>query len=509
MTIVEYIIQFKEKGFNKGIAKADKQVKKLDKSVGKFNKSLSVGTIVAATAAALAIVRFVGSSLKAFDTQEKAVAQVRAGIIATGGAAKRTLAQLTTQASALQNKTIFGDEEILKNVTAQLLTFTNIAGKQFDRTQKAVLNLATRIDGDLKSSAIQLGKALNDPVANLSALSRSGIQFTKSQKAVIKKLVETNKLADAQTLILVELEKQYGGSAEAAAKAGTGGLKQLSNQLGDIQEVIGGALLPIINVFAGVIKRMAEFIQNNIAPFKTLIQTIAVMIAIVVAIVAVVKTWIVVQSIINLLLTANPIGILVIAVAALIAGIISLYKNSEIFRGIISGVFDTLRVIWSFIKVLMVPIFGKLGETFRSIGQKIGDFLQKPIALAMDSFKRFITLLEKIPGVGKLIKNLRVSFTKGFKKGVADFRKEQEKAKLQANLGVLGTETTPTTTTPTTEGPGTVRSAAPKQFNINIENLIRQFSVEVNNSINEGSEEIKTAVQQALLEAIADVELAR
>ena len=67
-----------------------------------------------------------------------------------------------------------------------------------------------------------MGKALNDPVANLSALSRSGIQFSDEQKAVIKSMAETGRLAEAQTLILDELNRQYGGSAEAAAKADGG-----------------------------------------------------------------------------------------------------------------------------------------------------------------------------------------------------------------------------------------------------------------------------------------------
>jgi hypothetical protein len=161
-------------------------------------------------------------------------------------------------ASDLQSKTIFGDEEILQSATSQLLTFTNIAGTQFDRTQKAALDLATRLDGDLKSASIQLGKALNDPVKNLSALSRSGIQFSEDQKSVITSLTETGRLAEAQTIILDELEKQYGGSAEAAAKAGTGGIKQLQNAFGDLQEEFGKIIMdflpPLINGLKSLIQ---------------------------------------------------------------------------------------------------------------------------------------------------------------------------------------------------------------------------------------------------------------
>lgn len=190
------------------------------------------------------------ASVKAFDQQAKAIAQVEAGLMSTGAAVGYTSEQLQKMAADLQSKTIFGDEEILKDATAQLLTFTNIAGTNFARTQKVALDLATRLDGDLKSASIQLGKALNDPVANLTALSRAGIQFSSDQKAVIKSLVETGDLAEAQTIILDELEKQYGGSAEAAAAAGTGPFKQLANSVSDLSEefgrLIAGALAPLV-----------------------------------------------------------------------------------------------------------------------------------------------------------------------------------------------------------------------------------------------------------------------
>ncbi len=252
-------------GFDKLNNKVEKTKSTIGKSTGTGGTGLSgaiskLGPIVAAGFAIDQVVKFGKASLEAYNIQEQALAQVRAGLDSTRGVAGRTFEQLQKQASDLQSKTIFGDEEILQGVTAQLLTFTNITKEQFDRTQKAALDLSSRLGTDLKSSSIQLGKALNDPVANLSALSRSGIQFSNEQKTVIKTLAETNRLAEAQTIILDELEKQYGGSAEAAAKAGTGGFKQLSNAFGDFQEKIGGALIKIGNKFLPVLR----FLVNNL-----------------------------------------------------------------------------------------------------------------------------------------------------------------------------------------------------------------------------------------------------
>ena len=232
--------------------------RRLDK-IGKKFQTVGAGLTAGLT---LPIAALGVSSVNAFDKQAKAIAQVEAGLKSTQGQVGLTSAELQKMASDLQNTSLFGDEEILKDVTAQLLTFTNITGSAFNRTQQAALDLSTRLDGDLKSSAIQLGKALNDPVANLSALSRSGIQFSNAQKETINALVSTNQMAEAQTLILDELEKQYGGSAAAAAKAGKGPLTQLGNTLGDISEEFGAIILEGINPFVDKLKGIAQSFQN-------------------------------------------------------------------------------------------------------------------------------------------------------------------------------------------------------------------------------------------------------
>jgi hypothetical protein len=216
------------------------------------------GATLLASFSIQAVSSFVKGSIEAFRVQEKAVAKVTQAVKSTGGAAGKTSEELQKMASSLQKNTLFGDEEILNKVTAQLLTFTNIAGPQFDRTQQAALDLATVLDGDLQSASIQLGKALNDPAKNLSALSRSGIQFSKEQIATIKSLQETNQLAEAQNIILTELERQYGGQAKAAAEV-DGGITQLSNAFGDFKEQVGKQLLEALKP---TIKSLKEFFEN-------------------------------------------------------------------------------------------------------------------------------------------------------------------------------------------------------------------------------------------------------
>ena len=314
-------LQLNDKDFQKGLRKASSSMKKFGRTMKRTGQTLSRNLTLPIAALGVA-------SVKAFDDQAKAIAQVDAGLISTGHAAGFTSEQLQKMASDLQAKTIFGDEVILKDATAQLLTFTNIAGEQFERTQVAALNLATRLDGDLKSASIQLGKALNDPVANLSALSRSGIQFSSEQKEVIKSLAETNRLADAQTIILDELEKQYGGAAEAAAKAGLGPFQQLKNTLGDVSEEFGKLILENIEPLKTSLTSLAERLRNltteqkeSIIRFAGIAAVVGPLILIIGHLATAIGSIIKLMRTLSAVVATNPFTILLTAVVALTAGI--------------------------------------------------------------------------------------------------------------------------------------------------------------------------------------------
>jgi hypothetical protein len=112
---------------------------------------------------------------------------------------------------------------------------------------------------DVKSSAIQLGKALQDPIQGVSALQRVGVNFTDAQKEMIKQMVEAGKVEEAQKFILAELKTEFGGAAKAAGETFGGQLAILGNQFGNILEVVGGAFLPAL-------KDLVKWINTNVLP---------------------------------------------------------------------------------------------------------------------------------------------------------------------------------------------------------------------------------------------------
>jgi len=196
----------------------------------------AVGALVAVVAAGAGLNKFVSATVEA----DAAQAQLAAALLSTGGAAGKTIGQLNAHAAALQGVTKFGDEAT-NAMQGVLLTFTQIQGGTFDKATVATMDLATAMGTDLKAAALQVGKALNDPVLGMTALSRSGIQFTEAQKDVVKAMVATNDIAGAQGIILGELEKQFGGSAAAARDTLGGALAALGNSFGDLFELSGPA----------------------------------------------------------------------------------------------------------------------------------------------------------------------------------------------------------------------------------------------------------------------------
>jgi len=190
--------------------------------------------------------------------QETAESRLAAALKTTGFAAGFTLEQLKKYAAQLQSITTFGDEAII-NMQALLATFKNISGDEFLRATKAILDMSDAMGQDMKQSAIQVGKALNDPIIGASMLRRVGVALTEQQMELIRAFQKSGQLAKAQAVILDELEGEFGGMSERIDTT-SGSLKQMWNTIGDAGEKIAKNLLPAITNLA---KAVAEWIKLN------------------------------------------------------------------------------------------------------------------------------------------------------------------------------------------------------------------------------------------------------
>lgn len=220
------------KGFEKATGKSKRGLDKLEKSAKATGSSFSAMKKILAGGIAIAGFRAV---IGATVEQERVIAQLEARLKSTKSVAGLTSKQLQGMAASLQKVTTFGDEATI-GMQSLLLTFTRIRGPIFKQAQESILNVAVAMGTDLKSAAVQVGKALNDPILGITALSRSGITFTETQKETIKTMVKFGDIVGAQKIILGELETQFGGAARAARETFGGALTGLSNAFGDLLE---------------------------------------------------------------------------------------------------------------------------------------------------------------------------------------------------------------------------------------------------------------------------------
>ncbi|MFG1267633.1 phage tail tape measure C-terminal domain-containing protein [Xanthobacter sp. DSM 14520] len=192
-----------------------------------------VGAIAAAAVGAVALA--VGKGLTDFAEAEKVTQRLTAVLEATGYSAGLTADQLDEFADRMEASTMATAEGV-KGAAAVLATFRSISGDTFTRTIGLAQDMAATFGGDLSSAALQLGKALEDPINGVSALQRVGVTFSAVQKDVIKNLVETGQKAEAQKLILDVLAKQVGGAGNKEADSVAGAFKRAGDAVGNFLE---------------------------------------------------------------------------------------------------------------------------------------------------------------------------------------------------------------------------------------------------------------------------------
>lgn len=193
-----------------------------------------------------------------------AIADQRIDAVATtmalfGAGTATTTKRIQDYADALERETGVTAETI-KAAQAKLLTFrqlavtADVAGGAFDRATQAAVDMAAAGFGEATNNAVQLGKALEDPIKGVNALRRSGITFTESEKAKLAVLVQSNRIHDAQAVILTAIETQVKGTAEATAIS----TMRMKNGFGEVTDAIGTKLLPIMNAFADAVVAIGE-----------------------------------------------------------------------------------------------------------------------------------------------------------------------------------------------------------------------------------------------------------
>ena len=214
------------------------------------------------TAGMVGIGLAVTKTVSAISNLEVQQGKLNALLKATGNAAGLVGRDIEIMAEAIGKGTL-ASVQGARDAAGVLLTFKSITGETFKETLKLTQDLAAVGFGSMKTAALQLGKALEEPEIGLSALRRVGVSFTEQQKEQIKVLAMTGRQMEAQAIIIKTLKEQVGGAGEGAAGGLAGAYDTLKENLNLFFERSASGKR-IVDFLTNSINKLSEALGNQV-----------------------------------------------------------------------------------------------------------------------------------------------------------------------------------------------------------------------------------------------------
>lgn len=407
ITAAELVVRYRSdtSDLDKGASRASGSLTSLAGKAEATGKRMSLGlTAPIALAGATA--------LKSAAEAGQGQAQMAAMLKSTGGASGQTAEGINALAASLQKVTTFEDDAIVSG-TNLLGTFTNVrneagaGNKVFDEATKAMLNISAAMGKDLPSSAMLVGKALNDPVKGAAALTRAGVQLTESQKQQIESAVKQGRTMDAQKIILGELETQFGGVAEALAKTPWGKSQQGMNAMSNAAESLGTILGPVVAKVGGWLSAIAGWLDSLSPGWKSFIVSVLGVVAAVGPLLVIgaklVSAFNVIRgamAALNLAFLANPFVLLGLAIVALVVIVVKnwdtikrvLLAGLKAIMGFFRSAWDRIkaitRAVWNGIKAFLSAVWNGIAGAARAVWNGITAFFRSILTFYKNLFSR-------------------------------------------------------------------------------------------------------------------------
>lgn len=252
------------------------------------------------------------ASVEAFREADKSQRQLDDAYKRFPALADVNIDRLRELNQAIEDKT-GADADDIAGSQAVLARY-KLTGDQIARLTPLLVDYATRTGQDLPTAGEKLGKSL---MGNARAMKELGIDFKN-----------TGDPAQNFDQIMAGLQEKVGGFAESEATTLDGKLHMLETRFGNVQEAIGEALLPVLVQLAEAALVVVGYVQENAEWLGPLATGLGI---------ATAAVWL-----LNAAMDANPIGLVVLAIAALVAGLVWAYNESETFRNIVNGAFESV-----------------------------------------------------------------------------------------------------------------------------------------------------------------------
>jgi len=311
-----------------GVKKAMQEFKRLETTSQKVGFAMKKA-FVPATAAVAGLAAAAGAATAAAIDDQKQQDELARQLEITTGATQAQVAAVEDYIAQTETAAAVSDSE-LRPAFANLVRATgNVTEAQ--ELMTLALDVAAGTGRDLESVSEALQEAYQGEVGPLKELDRSLTDMIASG-------------ADADQ-VMGQLAETFGGAAARNTETVAGRFELMQIQIQNAQESIGLALLPILEKLLPVLEDVATFVAENTDLFIAIGAAVATVAGIVIAYNTALKLYAVAQGIataatalFNAVLAANPIVLIVLAIAGLIAGLILLEKRFGVVTKIVEGV---------------------------------------------------------------------------------------------------------------------------------------------------------------------------
>lgn len=359
--------------------KAETSLKDAGKEASNFGDYLKAGAIVEGSKAII-------SGMKDIADESREYMKIMGSLEISSQAAGYTAEQTASSYKTLYG--VLGDDQTAATTTANLQAL-GLSQSQLDQIINGTIGAWATYGDSIPIDS--LSEAINETVktGNVTGTFADVLNWAgTSEDEFNAKLQAANSESERANLVLQELANQGLMTAGQAWQENNEALFENNQANADLQEQLselGETVMPIITA-------VTQGIANILSWFNNLSPEVQNFIGIVLGLVAAISTVIgVIQGISGALalLSANPISLIIMAIAALVAAFIYLWNNCEEFREFWINLWDTISsafsTVWdaivNFFTVTIpdawnsvVDFFWQGYYTWQSIWQSIGDF---------------------------------------------------------------------------------------------------------------------------------------
>jgi tape measure domain-containing protein len=533
-TFVEYIVTLKDQ-ISGGLSGIDSKVKQLDSKISGLTTALGGLAVIGLGKKMISLAGDMEQTNIAFEV-----------MIGNAEIANQLFDQINQYANVtpFDNKTLqdsaklmlnFGEK--VENIMPNLQMLGDIAGGDANRMSSLTLafsqmNSAGKLMGQDLLQMINVGF---NPLQEISRL--TGKSMAELRKQMEKGAISSDMVKDAFRAATSQGGKFY-GMMDRQSKTFKGQMSTLIGTLQMLGSKIGEALIPIIRPLVLFLIKLSDAFMKNKNLIQDLMTIIFPLVGVIGAIILAIKAWVFIQTILNVVLTANPIGAIIIAITLLVSVIVVLWRRCEVFRGTIMGLWEVLKAVGSYIKDKFMSIIDTFRGGWEKIGQSLKDAILKRLEIFLEGLKGIVRAIKELfagnfkqalAEAGKAAYNLSIvplvtgksanDVISAGKKTAELFKKGYSKGAIQ-KAGELGKNiSTPIGTAAGISGSTSLASlgvdkgteitgAAPKIFNITIQQLkgIENFYNQ-KETVKESSQNIGNAILEVLTNQLADIQL--